>query len=390
MKTKYFCHEIEHNLAIWAYNDKVFYTPCSFNKNLIYGSTNKIVNTKKIWNKQKHIEIKNTVNDNLPVPGCHTCYNSETKGHESRRIAVKSLYENFLNFDEENEEKFISIDFSVGNLCNLKCLICGPENSTAWFSDYQKLFPHISIEKYKFNKEQQITIDESIIQGNIKRIHFHGGGEPLLSTSHVDLLKLLKKQNKLSDLYVFYNTNGTIKVSNEILDLWSECKLVELYFSIDDIGSRLEYQRPGISWDKLQDNLLWFKDNMPVNHMFKINCVYSYLNFYYLDELYRWYEKYFKQNRLGDETIFLFQQVIANNQYNLKLQRLTQEQYNFLQTKFKNNKILINLLQNIQISNQENHNDFLKIITKFDSIREKKYTEAHQEWINLLLGKQHV
>jgi hypothetical protein len=194
----------------------------------------------------------------------------------------------------------------------------------------------------------------------------------------------------LSDLYVFYNTNGTIKVSNEILDLWSECKLVELYFSIDDIGSRLEYQRPGISWDKLQDNLLWFKDNMPVNHMFKINCVYSYLNFYYLDELYRWYEKYFKQNRLGDETIFLFQQVIANNQYNLKLQRLTQEQYNFLQTKFKNNKILINLLQNIQISNQENHNDFLKIITKFDSIREKKYTEAHQEWINLLLGKQHV
>ena len=283
----------------------------------------------------------------------------------------------------------ISLDISVDNLCNLRCLICGPNNSTAWIPDYQKLFPSIDISHLKFRRNEQINVDESVINGNIKRVHFHGGGEPLLSDYHLKFLKLLKKHKKLSDVYVFYNTNGTVKVSDEILDIWSECRLVELYFSIDDIGPRLEYQRPGISWIELQDNLLWYREHMPSNHMFKINCVYSYLNFYYLNDLYRWYQKFFIMNRLGDPTEFILQKVTENSQYDLRLQELTLVQYETIKNKFNSSAVLTNLLSNIKISEHVNHKSFLQTIHKFDSIKTKKYFESHNEWMNLLFGENH-
>jgi hypothetical protein len=384
VKSQYYCYEIDHNLAIWAHNDQVSYTPCSFNKGLYYGKTKNIIDTNQIWKNKKHIEIQTHVAKNQQVDGCYTCYNAELSGQTSRRQAVESMYENFLDFDKKNNDNFVSVDFSVGNLCNLKCLICGPENSTAWLPDYQKLFPNVNVEQFKYKVQNQINIDNSVLNGNIKRIHFHGGGEPLLSDHHVNFLKLIKKQKKLSDVYVFYNTNGTVKVTKEILDIWAECKFVELYFSIDDLGKRLEYQRPGIVWEELQSNLFWYKENMPDNHMFKINCVYSYLNFYYLNELHNWYNNVFCENRFGDKVEFIFQKVHGNQQYDLELYKLNSLQYETLANKFHDNKILSSILSSITVRDEEKHNDFFSIIRKFDSIKNIKYADSHNEWLSLL------
>jgi organic radical activating enzyme len=384
MKCKYSCYEIEHNLAIWIKNDNVVYTPCSMNQNTIYGQTVGKIDSTQIWKNKKHEEVRDLIQKDFSIPGCRACYNDEKNGLRSRRIAVKSYYEKFINIEDHTDEKFVSIDFSVGNLCNLKCLICGPENSTSWIPEYKKLFPRIDIKSFQHNKNKQIDIDLSQIHGKIKRIHFHGGGEPLLTDNHKNFLKLIKKQQGLSDLYIFYNTNGSIKVDKETLDLWSECKLVELFFSIDDIGNRFEYQRPGLDWSVLEENLNWYKENMPVNHMFKINCVYSYLNFYYLDELYNWYAKNFKENRLGDPTDFILQKIIPNTSFNFELKSLTDYQFNVLKDKFQDHQNLTNLLSTIKIDNTEAHTEFWKTIDMFDNIKVKKYRESHSEWAILL------
>ena len=78
----------------------------------------------------------------------------------------------------------------------------------------------------------------------------------------VRLVTNLDDAKGLADTRVFYNTNGTVRVSDEVLTLWEECKLVEIYFSIDDIEKRFKrlvellipsgkmYFRanPGITW----------------------------------------------------------------------------------------------------------------------------------------------
>jgi hypothetical protein len=118
--------------------------------------------------------------------------------------------------------------------------------------------------------------------------------------------------------------------------------------------------------------------------MFKINCVYSYLNFYYLDELYNWYAKNFKENRLGDPTDFILQKIIPNASYNFDLKSLTDYQFNALKDKFKDHQNLTNLLSTIKIDNTESHAAFWETINMFDNIKVKKYKQSHSEWSILL------
>jgi hypothetical protein len=273
------------------------------------------------------------------------------------------------------------IDYSVGNLCNLKCVICTPYNSTAWIPDYQKLNPGKSIEIFRYEKHNQLEVDDPALLKNLKLVHFHGGGEPLLSSNHLNLLKKIKEVKGLSDVRIFYNTNGTVKPSQEVLNIWEECKLVEIYFSIDDVGERFEYQRPGSTWNHVVETMTWFYENMPHNHMFNINCVWSCLNLYYLDELYDWYQANFKTNRYGDPVQLIFQKAHAECQIN----SLTTQAHLILMEKFKNYPELSALVQSLRIDNNAKPETFLDYIEKVDAVRGNDFHTLCPEWSKLLV-----
>ena len=375
---KYFCYEIFKNLAIWSFNGKLSYNPCSFYSGYIKSSDQ--FDLTEVWNSDEHQKIKDLVMNDTPVEGCSTCYQAEERGLESRRNGSKLLYEMHFqdtNIDLEGPQ---SIDYSVGNLCNLKCIICGPNNSTSWISDYQTIYPNKDISNFKFDKFNQIEITDTKLLKNIINVHFHGGGEPLLSNNHINLLKKIKEVKGLSDVHVFYNTNGTVQASDELLSLWAECKLVELYFSIDDVGPRFDYQRTGASWDILIDNLNWYKENMSVNHMFKINCTWGYLNLYYLDELVDWYDAEFCATRLGDPINLIFQNAIGKCAVN----SLPANIITILTKKFEKYPSLLGLLKSIPVDNTQNHNTFWNYIQKIDNLRKNNFSDVCPEWSNLL------
>jgi organic radical activating enzyme len=378
---KYFCYEIFKNLSIWSKNRKLKYGPCSFYKGDTGTSDN--FNLSGIWNGPEHTKIKLLIDQDLPVPGCATCYQSEHHGLVSRRMGAKNSYENF--FQDTNIELSgpQSIDYSVGSLCNLKCLICGPANSSSWITDYQKLYPDVDTILFKHDKFNQIEITDETLLQNVKNIHFHGGGEPLLSDNHVKLLKAVKNIRGLSDVRVYYNTNGTRRASQEILDLWAECRLVELYFSIDDIGARFDYQRSGANWQAVQENLEWFKINMPVNHMFKINCVWSYLNFFYLNELVDWHVNNFSQNRLGDPVALIFQKGM-DSVFALSLDAVSQKLKSNLIEKFHQYPELLALVHTLREDDEENHQKFWAEIEKINAIRKNRFQDLCPEVSNLL------
>ena len=374
---KYFCYEIYKNLAIWSNNGKISYNPCSYFDGFI--KTSDKLDISEVWNSQEHQELKRLIQDDKPIPQCHRCYHEEQHGLVSRRLSSKEMYERYRNNDNIKLSGPESIDYSVGNLCNLKCVICGPDNSTAWISDYQQMHPQIDIVKFKHEKLNQIKLDNPAVLSEIKNIHFHGGGDPLLSTTHTDILEQIKSVKGLSDMRIFYNINGTVKVSDRILEIWSECQLVELYFSIDDIGERFEYQRTGASWNELINNLSWYVDNMPVNHLFYINCTWSYLNLYYLTELVDWQQSMFNTNRLGDSIKIIFQKAIGD----CAIDHASAELKSKLIEKFKNYPILLELVNSLE-ERDADHSKFLAYINDLDKIRGSSFNRLCPEFAALL------
>jgi hypothetical protein len=374
---KYFCYEIYKNLAVWSNNGQLGYNPCSFYKGYIKESTE--FNLEDVWNSPEHLKLKHSVENDVAIPGCQQCYDAEGHGLESRRMGSKKLYEEYHQDTDINLDGPSGLDYSVGNLCNLKCVICHPRNSTKWIPDYQKLYPLKSIEQFQFEKYNQIEITDRNALKHIKNVHFHGGGEPLMVENHVNLLQQIDKAKGLSDVRVFYNVNGTQTVSDSVLELWEKCRLIELYFSIDDVGSRFNYQRTGADWDLVQVNLRWFFDNMPHNHMFNINCTWGYMNLYYLPDLIDWYQANFLANRYGDPVNLIFQRAIG--EFNIR--HLNDTVKKTLFDRFLKYPQLTELVKSIKTSD-DTHLTFWKHIQAIDQIRNTDYKKLHPEWSQLL------
>ena len=378
---KYFCYEIYKNLAIWSFNGNLSYNPCSFYSGYI--KTSDTFDIAQVWNSPEHNQLKSMVDQDLPIPGCSACYDAEKNGLKSRRLGAKELYEDYFQDSNVNLTGPQSIDYSVGNLCNLKCVICGPQNSSAWIGDYQKIYPDRNIERLQYDKFNQIQIDQPDLLKNIKNVHFHGGGEPLLSNSHITLLEKIKEVKGLQDVHVIYNTNGTKRASEKLLDLWAECQLVELYFSIDDVGERFNYQRTGAIWNEVVENLQWYKENMPVNHMFKINCTWGYLNLFYLNELVDWHKNHFNANRLGDPIELIFQKVV-NGDFSLSLDFVSTKLKNIMFDRFKNCPELTKLVMSIETNDDKTHDKFWRSIQKIDSVRASGFRDICPDLASLL------
>jgi hypothetical protein len=97
-----------------------------------------------------------------------------------------------------------------------------------------------------------------------------------------------------------YNTNGTIRASAELQDLWQQFQLVQLDFSIDDVEDRFEYQRYPAKWAQVTDNLIWYIDTAPHNCMFAVNTSVGILNHANIDALKSWLQRNFAVSRFTD------------------------------------------------------------------------------------------
>ena len=377
---KYFCYELYKNLGIWSHNGHLGYSPCSFYNG--YFAESDHFDLESVWKGSERSKLLQQVTDDRPILGCQGCYTAEEHGLPSRRQSARQAWEDYYRDTSIDITAPQSIDYSVGNLCNLKCVICSPHNSSAWIPDYQKMFPLKSISEYQYDKYAQLEISDPALLKNIRAVHFHGGGEPLLSNNHVQLLKQIEQVKGLGDVRVFYNTNGTQKVNDQILELWSRCQLIEIYFSIDDIGSRFDYQRTGANWQQVLDNLDWYHSNMPHNHMFYVNCVWSYLNLFYLNELVDWHRYNFANNRFGDPTQLIFQR--AMDKFNIE--KISSQSKVVLETRFKNYPELLAILNSLSVEDVPSHAEFWNNITAIDKVRGTDYRQDHPYWSNLLLG----
>jgi MoaA/NifB/PqqE/SkfB family radical SAM enzyme len=126
------------------------------------------------------------------------------------------------------------------------------------------------------------------VSDHIEYIEFTGG-EPFMIQEHFDMLQGLVDRGLAGSIEIHYNTNGT-QWPEQGPAIWRHFKLVEIAFSIDDIGDRFEYQRTNAVWSEVEANIARFKTlrSQSPNIRLQVCSTVNVFNVFYLPELAAW------------------------------------------------------------------------------------------------------
>jgi MoaA/NifB/PqqE/SkfB family radical SAM enzyme len=115
------------------------------------------------------------------------------------------------------------------------------------------------------------------------------GGEPFMIQEHFDMLQRIVDKGIAGNIEIHYNTNGTM-YPEHAKEIWRHFNLVEIAFSIDDVGARFEYQRSGAKWEDVQRNIGLFKQMKQElgNIRLQVCSTVNIFNVYYLESVAQW------------------------------------------------------------------------------------------------------
>ena len=272
--------------------------PCCLAKEEIPGYNLKEHTLEEIYHSDYMQNLRQQFLDGEQPQTCQRCWDEEAAGRVSKRInsriRLKEYYDN-VDWNNLNPDQLWFIDLKLGNICNLKCRICGSWSSSKWVNEEIDYIPGIDRKThlaYKFlqdgawPRESEVFWDNlKQLLPNIKYLEFTGG-EPFLIQQHFDLLEYAVEHGYAENIEIHYNTNGT--VFPEQHTVWSHFKHVEVAFSIDNTGTRFEYERYGAVWSEVQENLNkfnWLRSNKLSTQLCTTMNI---QNVYYLPEICDW------------------------------------------------------------------------------------------------------
>ena len=235
---------------------------------------------------------------------CRKCWNEERSGRTSKRMhTLDRLKHMIVDSEWTVEAKPLQfLDLKLGNICNLKCRICGSWSSSTFATeelqylgrdeDKKKSFHYQMLRQGAWPRENPIfwrEIDSIIDQ--IQYIEFTGG-EPFMIQEHFDLLQAIVDRDIAGQVEIHYNTNGTQWPSGAE-EIWRHFRLVEIAFSIDDVGERFEYQRTNADWRMVNGHLDLFRDmrNRLPNIELQVCSTVNVFNVMYLEDLANWIDQ---------------------------------------------------------------------------------------------------
>lgn len=235
---------------------------------------------------------------------CRKCWDEEHSGRRSKRMHTLDRLKHMLDDQTwtQDAKPLMFLDLKLGNICNLKCRICGSWSSST-FATEEVRFVHPGKDP-KLTYHYQMLRDGSWPRDNnkfweevadisdqIRYLEFTGG-EPFMIQEHFDFLQRLADQGLAHQIEIHYNTNGTIWPTDAI-DIWQQFALVEVAFSIDDLGARYEYQRANASWTQVQSTIQKFQDLKLRMPNLRLQCcsTVNVFNVRYIDQLAHWIQE---------------------------------------------------------------------------------------------------
>jgi MoaA/NifB/PqqE/SkfB family radical SAM enzyme len=234
---------------------------------------------------------------------CRKCWNEERGGRTSKRMhTLDRLKHSIADTEWTTDAKpLMFLDLKLGNICNLKCRICGSWSSSQFATEEINQLPREeqkSSHAYQMlragawpRENTQFWQQIDSVLTDIRYIEFTGG-EPFMIDEHFDMLQGIVDRGIAHQVEIHYNTNGTqYPVRGEAI--WRHFKTVEIAFSIDDVGERFEYQRSNANWQEVCANLDRFRDlkECHQNIVLQICTTVNIFNVRYLDQVAQWIDK---------------------------------------------------------------------------------------------------
>ena len=242
----------------------------------------------EVWNGETMRKVRKQVLNNERPEVCKPCFDLEDQGVQSLRQrhiagvipeARVNLYPDALAALEEDYTmpfELPTMEIKLNNLCNLKCRMCNPLDSTSW-KDWDQV-----TEFYKKEDNILIPIVESLVSKPgkyigpfdnsdnwwtsfekllpfFRRVEF-AGGEPLMDPYHYKILDKLAEYG--DNIEIKYATNGTtlgIKGGRTIYDYWPKFRSVAVNVSIDGVHDVYEYIRGNGKFSVIEKNIKEFK-----------------------------------------------------------------------------------------------------------------------------------
>lgn len=264
---------------------------------------------------------------------CRKCWNEERAGRTSKRMHTIDRLKHIIPDWEwsQDAKPMLFVDFKLGNICNLKCRICGSWSSSSFAAEEVKFegkdsyhYEMLQEGAWPRNNTEFWTNLDSVIE-QVRYMEFTGG-EPFMIQEHFDLLQKLVNKGVADNIEIHYNTNGT-HYPEHAENIWKHFKTVEIAFSIDDVDKRFEYQRAGANWIEVNYNIDRFKqlrknsDNIVLQVCSTINV----FNVMYLENLANWIDQQqfdFVYWNMLHEAYYLSVSTMPDNAKQLAIQQL--------------------------------------------------------------------
>ena len=235
---------------------------------------------------------------------CRKCWQEESSGRTSKRMHTLDRLKHMIPDQPwtADARPLMFLDLKLGNICNLKCRICGSWSSSTFATeelsylgrneDRKTNHHYLMLRQGAWPRENEkfwSEIDQVLDQ--IRYIEFTGG-EPFMIQEHFDMLQGMVDRGIAHQVEIHYNTNGT-QWPQQAETIWQYFRHVEVAFSIDDVGTRFEYQRSNAEWSQVCDNIDRFRAMRErlVNLSLQVCCTVNVFNVLYLEQVSEWIDQ---------------------------------------------------------------------------------------------------
>lgn len=249
---------------------------------------------KKAWNSNSYKTIRRQMLNGERPAACARCFTEEDAGVKSVRQNFNSKWTYDGELSEIAEFNIKYLDIRLGNLCNLRCVMCNPYASNQWTKEWKLIHPEFDDNELQRLKTMNWPANEKTwsnlfsIADTVQQIYLTGGEPTIIKEQH-KLLDFFIKNNKAKNIELKYNTNLT-NIPMALIKRWKNFRKIKLNLSIDAYGKLNDYIRYPSKWKKIEENFQKIQklDNVDI----EIHCTVQMYNILNLTDLIEWVQPY--------------------------------------------------------------------------------------------------
>lgn len=219
------------------------------------------------WKNSNELkQLRADLYQGVAVDGCSDCWTNEKIGKRSLRQIYNSEFSGYFDFktlqqDWTIDDSIATVDFKLGNLCNLKCVMCNGNSSSQLMTEFrqnQEKFASLNFvkspsldQKFDWPTDPEFENFLSLLIQNVRWIKFTGG-EPTMIPYVIDLLKKIPRPDLVT---VSLTTNGT-KFDQSLFDTLKKFKQLWITVSLEGIEDHNDQIRYLSDWTQVKNTVI--------------------------------------------------------------------------------------------------------------------------------------